>query len=85
MKRWYIAHNFLSGSEKAFWKELKIFKELESGGKKLIAQQSLNIYSVCPKKVVLFEKTPWKFALKIVRYTAYHPEGVKQDCEFAEE
>lgn len=45
----------------------------------------MNRYTVFFKNVLIYEQTPGKFALGTVTHTQYYPEGVKWDCEFAEE
>lgn len=45
----------------------------------------MNRYTVFYKNVLIYEQTPGKFSLETVTHTQCYPEGVKWDCEFAEE
>lgn len=45
----------------------------------------MNRYTVFFKNMLIYGQTPVKFALETVTHTQCYPEGVKWDCEFAEE
>lgn len=45
----------------------------------------MNRYHVFFKYMLIYEQTPGKFVLESVTHTQCYSEGVKSDCEFAEE